>query len=121
MKLPRKNKQWAKEALQALSLAHQMVLENDNEEIDLNNETIFMLAPYFCSNNRRIADKRKDKEMFDYITGEMIAQLAKFPDDMANYNINFLLAYFDSHVYLKLISDKKQDEIMNYILENYDI
>lgn len=121
MKLPRKNKHWAKEALEALSLAHQMVIENDNEDIGLRNETIFMLAPEFCSYNRKLTDKQKNKEMFDYVTQERIAEIENFPDAIENYNINFLLAYFDCHVYLRLISEKKHDEIMSYIVENYEI
>ncbi len=121
MKLPRKNKQWAKEALDSLALAHQMVLENDGEEASLTVETIFMLAPYFCTQNRKLNDKQKEKEMFYHVTEEKITELDKFPDEIENYNINFLLTYLDCHLYLKLISEKRHDAIMLYILDNYEI
>jgi hypothetical protein len=121
MKIPRKSKQWAKEAIKAMEIAEGMALKDmvTNEEEALTK--MFLFAPYICAINRDINDQELISTMSEVVVGEKLEEFKKFPEALDNHDINFLLAYLDCHVYLKLINDFKHHKIMENIMTNYNI
>lgn len=121
MKTPRKNKQWAKEAIKAMEFAKDIALQDiaTNEEEPL--IKMFLYAPYICAKNRGIKDRGLIDTMSEVVVGEKLKELKAFPETVDSYNINFLLTYLDCHVYLKLINDFKHHEIMDHIITNYHV
>jgi len=121
-KLPRKNKQWAKEAYNALETAWGLLKEEypfPNEE---QKKELISFAPTVASMNRGIKDKEVIKIAYDKV-------LENFEIDLSNketgepicYSICFLLAYLDSLVSFGIIEEKKSDEIMEILSSDYNI
>ena len=121
MILPRKTKQWAKEAIDALKLAWQLAEAEHGELNHQAKEHLYKYGPMFCAKNRRIREKSNIKAMAEYAIRDRFEDFEIDPEAKNNYSINFLLAYLDSHVYLKLLSKNKVHEIMEFITENYEI
>ena len=121
MILPRKKKQWAKESIGALKLAWQITEAEHGELNHQAKQYMYKYGPMFCAKNRGIRDKSKIKAMAEYAIRDRFEDFQRESEAKYNYSINFLLAYLDSHVYLKLLSENKVHEIMEFIMENYEI
>ncbi len=93
MKIPRKNKQWAKEAIKAMEIAKGIALKDmiTNEEEAL--IKMFLYAPYICAKNRGIEEQDLIEKMSEVVVGEKLEELKRFPETMDDYNINFLLPF----------------------------
>ena len=121
-KQPRKIKHWADEAYDALNVAWGMLREeypnaDENQKLEL-----VRYAPAIAGMNRGIHNKIKIQEAFTFIyerTAEDIRN--KEEGEPILYSILFLLGYLDSHISFGVLSEKKIDEIMEYLSENYDI
>jgi hypothetical protein len=121
-KQPRKTKQWADEAYSSLVIAWKLLKEeysnpNENETLEL-----VRFAPAIAGTNRGIADKNIVKKAYDFIYERIATDLKnKEEDEPIHYSIMFLLAYLDSHISFGVLSEKKVDDIMEYLSEHYDI
>ena len=89
MKVPRKTKQWAKEATDAMEIAKQIALKDmiatEGEAL----EKMFLYAPYICAKNRGIVDQDKITDMSEEIVGEKLEELQKFPETIENIQYKF--------------------------------
>ena len=121
MILPRKIKQWAKEAVDSLEVAWQIAEAEHGELNHQAKEYLYKYGPMFCAKNRGIRERIKIKAMAEYAIRDRFEDFEIEPESKNNYSINFLLAYLDSHVYLKLLSENKVHEIMEFITDNYKI
>ncbi len=121
MILPKKIKQWAKESIASLKLARQIAEAEHGELNHQAKESLYKYGPMFCAKNRGIKEQSKIKEIAEYSIRERFGDFKIEPESINYYSINFLLAYLDSHVYLKLLSENKVHEIMEFITENYEI
>jgi hypothetical protein len=121
-KLPRKAKQWAEEAYNALDVAWSLLGEeysnpDENEKLEL-----VRFAPAIAGMNRGISNKKNVKEAYTFIYERTAEDLRnKEEEEPILYSIQFLLAYLDSHISFGVLSEKKVDEIMEYLSEHYDI
>jgi hypothetical protein len=121
-KQPRKLKHWADEVYGALDVAWGLLREeypdaDENQKLEL-----VWYAPAIAGMNRGIRNKDKIQEAFAFIyerTAEEIRN--KEEGEPILYSILFLLGYLDSHISFGVLSEKKVDEIMEYLSENYDI
>ena len=121
MKPPTKNKDWAKEVMDSLNMAVEMVVTRDPDLSRDSLENVYQYGPWLCLKNRGVTDAVLGEEVTAYAIEERVKDFEIEPDDTLNYSVNFLLAYLDSHVFLQIISEKKMDEIMAYIIDNYEI
>ena len=121
-KQPRKIKHWADEAYAALDVAWGLLREeypnaDENQKLEL-----VRYAPAIAGMYRGIHNKNKIQEAFAFVyerTAEDIRN--KEEGDPILYSILFLLGYLDSHIIFGVLSEKKVDEIMEYLSENYDM
>ena len=118
MKLPRRNKQWAREAVNALDLAYRLAESEYGELNQQAKQNLYKYGPMLCAKNRGIKDKDQIVSISRYSIGERLGDFNIDPESKEHYSINFLLAYMDSHVALEVISEQKVHEVMEYIVEN---
>lgn len=121
MNQPKTNKNWAKEAIESLNTAVEMAITKDPYLSRESLENIYQYGPDFCLKNRGITDSHQAMEVTQRAIEDRIKDFEVEPDERLNYSANFLLAYLESHVYLKIFPEKKVDEIMHYIIDNYEI
>jgi hypothetical protein len=121
MKLPRKTKQWAKEAAKALEYAFGLAMVKHGELNNDAKENLYRYGPSICAKNRDIKDEDKLEEAAIYAFEGRLNDFQIEPDSIKNYSINFFLSYLDVHVALEFITENKVHDIMEYLLENYEI
>jgi len=121
MKLPKTNKNWAKEAIDSLNTAVEIAVTKDPYLSRESLENIYQYGPEFCLRNRGITDVHQAMKVTQLALEERIRGFEIEPDDKLNYSANFILAYLESHVHLEIFPEKKVDEIMLYIMDNYEI
>jgi hypothetical protein len=118
MKLPRKIKQWAREAVNALGSAVRLAVSEYGELNQQTQQHLYKYCPMLCAKKRGIKDKDQIVRISRYSLGERLSDFNIDPESKEHYSINFLLAYLDSHVALDVISEQKVHEVMEYIVEN---
>ena len=121
-KLPRKNKQWAEEAY--ASLQKSLILFNEEHPSPCEEEKLELisLAPLFAAMNRGISGKNDIEVANKFVLDNLRNDIAnKDENEPLEHTILFLLAYMDSQVAFGEISEIKTDEVMEYIMENYEI
>jgi hypothetical protein len=121
MKLPRKTKQWAKESAKALEFAFGLAVSEYGELNKDAKENLYKYGPMICAQNRGIKDEGRIKSAALYAFEERLNDFRIDPDSIDNYSINFFLSYLDSHVALEYISENKVHDIMEYLVDNFEI
>lgn len=119
--LPRKIKQWAREAVKALNTAWRLAEQEKKPLIQAAKERLYAYGPILFAKNRGITDQEKVKKAAEYAFAERSRDFDVEPECINNYSINFLLAYLDSHVPLQFLSEHKVHEIMTYLVEHADV
>jgi len=121
-KEPRKVKQWAEEAFEALEAAWVMLRDEYPALSEDEKVQIVRFAPAIAAMNRGISNKEKMREAYDFIYVRTAESLCNKQEDVSiPYSILFLLGYLDSHVSFGVLSEKKVDGIMEYLSQNYNI
>ena len=120
-KEPRKVKHWAAEAYTSLEKALILFGEEYPNPTEEQKFELVKFAPAFAAMNRRIKDKSKVELAYDFAFSNLGAELSrKDPDEEIVHSILFLLAYLDSHIVFGFFKDKKHDDIMHYLSDNYE-
>jgi len=121
-KEPRKVKQWAEEAFEALEAAWVMLRDEYPALSEDEKVQIVRFAPAIAAMNRGISNKEEIREAYDFIYVRTAESLCNKQEDVSiPYSILFLLGYLDSHVSFGVLSEKKVDGIMEYLSQNYNI
>jgi len=121
-KLPRKNKQWAKEAYGALETAWGLLKEEYSLPNEEQKKKLISFAPAIAGLNRGIKDKEIIKKAYDTVLENFEIDLSnKEIGEPTHYSICFLLAYLDTLVSFGIIEEKKSDKIMEILSSDYDI
>jgi len=121
-KEPRKAKQWAEEAFEALEAAWVMLRDEYPALSEEEKVQIVRFAPAIAALNRGINDKKEIREAYDFAYARTAESLAnKREDILIPYSILFLLGYLDSHISFGFLSEQKLDGIMVYLSEHYNI
>jgi len=121
-KQPRKTKQWADEAYQALNIAWELLHEehpnpDENEKLGL-----VRFAPAIAGLNRGISDKKTIMAAYDFIYERTVEDLRnRGEDESIYYSIMFLLGYLDAHISFGVLNENKGYEIMEYLSAHYDV
>ena len=121
-KLPRKVKQWANEAFDSLSKATALSSdEPPNPEYD-EVLSLFSYCVPIAAMNRGIESADQIREANRFVVDRLATDLkAKQPGEPIDRCIYFLLGYLDAHISFGILSERKVDEIMQYLSENYEI
>ena len=123
-KHPNKNKHWAQEALGSLELAFNLLHEDEYAEMSFEDKQMEMLnlAPAIACMRRKIKDDSVVKKTYDFVF-ENIKEDFRLgdPDEETNFEILFILAYLDSHISFKIITEARAEKIMDHIIDRYEI
>lgn len=121
MKTPRKTKQWAAEAFDALTVAWRLAAaESEGLTLDAK-QHLYKFAPLFCARNRGIKDKDRLRKIAHFCFSRRLAAIQRDPSRIDNYAVNFLIAYLDAHVALELLTRQRASDVMRHLIDNYEI
>lgn len=120
MTLPQENILWLEEVSEAiLSAVHIAEAEYGSLSAEAK-KNIHKYAAMFAARNRGITGKEDRAGMARYAAQQRVRDAKVKPEIVSRYEINFMLSYLDSHVYLELISLPQHDELMRAIISDYD-
>jgi len=114
-KIPSSVKQWAQEVESALNEAvsiHDQSINTENE-IDIIN--IYKMAPLIAAVYRDINIEKTKKEMIEISWPSVQYIHEKIPEYKNKYRRCFVHAYLDPIIYLKLMTRKKGEKIIDYL------
>jgi len=121
-KQPRKTKQWADEAYQALEMAWELLHEEYSNPDEDQKLELVRFAPAIAGLNRGISDKKTIMAAYNFIHERTVEDLRnRGEDEPIYYSIMFLLGYIDAHISFGAINENKGYEIMEYLSEHYDV
>lgn len=121
-KLPRKAKQWAREAYSSMELAWEIFAEQyENPTPQEKYELLSLAAPIAAINRGMTKNKHKIDEATQTVIDEFLLDIGKNPDEPVVVTQAFLFAYMDAHLSLKLISEKMANETIEHLFANFDV
>lgn len=121
MKTPRKTKQWAAEAFDALTVAWRLAAAESGDLTLDARQHLYKFAPLFCARNRCLNDKAQLRKIAHYSFGRRLSAIQQDPSRIDHYATNFLIAYLDAHIALELLTSQRATEIMNHLIDNYEV
>ncbi|MEH6455953.1 MAG: hypothetical protein V7749_06505 [Cocleimonas sp.] len=119
---PQNTEQWAQEAYQALLNGWDLLTEGNPFPTENQKERLIEIAVSMACDNREVVDSAfvahaqdyaKDEFMGDFNSRELTTKI--------NFSLCFLLAYFDAHSALSMISKEDADYAMAYLRSNFDL
>ncbi|MBV1881485.1 MAG: hypothetical protein KUG82_07620 [Pseudomonadales bacterium] len=118
--LPADNQQWLKEVSDAI-LASVQIAEAEYGSLNTEaKQNLYKYAPMFVARYRKVHSKEEKVDMARY-AAKLRARDAKLkPEMVSHYEINYMLSFLDSHVFLKLIGMDQHDEIMRVLIRDYE-
>ena len=121
-KTPRKNKQWANEASQALFNAIELFREEHSQPTEEQKLELLAYAPLFAAMNRGIKDKVKLEKSQQNLIENMREELSAIErhGEVIDHSFLFLMSYIDCHVFHGYIQELKAENILDFISKNYD-
>jgi hypothetical protein len=121
-KLPRKSKQWAKEAYESLDVAWGLVQEKHPNPTDEQKLLLIEFATPVAAARRGINDKAKIIKATDFAFDNFKIDFDnRDKSEPVKFSICFLLAYLDSHVSFGHLTESKAQDVMHYLMDNYEI
>ena len=79
-------------------------------------------APSIAAVNRGISDKARVAKASEFAFDNFKIDFEnREKDEPVKYSICFLLAYLDSHVSFGIITEIKAQDVMHYLMDNYDV
>ncbi len=121
-KTPRKSKQWAKEAYDALDVAWGLLRENTPVPTEDEKINLIDFAPPIAAVNRGISDKDLVAKAYSYALESFLKDYNNRDiSEPINFSICFLLAYLDSQVSFGFITLGKAEDAMSHLNENFDM
>ena len=121
-KEPRKIKHWAEEAYDALETAWGLLREEYPSPDEKEKLELIRFAPVIAGMNRGVMDENSVKEAYAYVYERTAVDLGNRDDDEPiHFSVLFLLGYLESHISFGILTEKKVDQIMEHLSNNYDI
>lgn len=116
---PKANKNWAKEIIQAVSEAEELLAETEKELGKKLNNRLFISAPVIAIKNRGL-DFTAQQSAIDFACESVVSMLREFPGLKEQPKRCFVHAYIDTHIYLKMFKQSKSEDLF-YYLESKEI
>lgn len=119
---PQNTQQWADEAYFAMKAAWDVITEHNPLPNDTQKEKLIDLAVTMACDNRDIDDPKFIAHALDYVKSEFQVDYdSRNPLDKINFTLCFLLAYFDAHQSLTMITEEVAESAMTQLKNNYDL
>ena len=119
---PQNTHQWAEEAFHALVPAWDYLLENNPFPSEKQKEKLIELATEMACENRDINDKKFKKHAHEYVDEVFQNDLKhRDIDQKINFSLCFVLAYFDAHLSLSMITQEAADDVIALLKKDYDL
>ena len=119
---PQNTKQWADEAYFAMKTAWDVITQDNPFPNDTQKEKLIDLAVTMTCDNRDISDPKFIAHAQDYAKSEfMVDYDSRNPIEKVNFTLCFLLAYFDAHQALSMITEDVAKSAMTLLRNNYDL
>lgn len=119
---PQNTQQWAEEAFEAMHVAWDHLTENNPFPTDKQKQELVEMAVDMACENRDVNDAEyiqhaqghaKESFLSDYDSRDVMTKI--------NYSLCFVLAYFDAHLSLSMITDEQANEAITQLRNNYDL
>jgi len=127
-KTPSNTEQWASDAYNALEkalIAFEQEYPNPTDEEQLE---LVGFAADIAANARGITDEKRIDEADEYAVDHILADIDEDDDGLEGepetppqYNLLFLICYLDVHIAFGLLKEEQLGNIMDYLVENYDL
>lgn len=119
---PQNTIEWAEESYQAMVSAWYVLTQKYSFPTEEQKEELIELAVSMACENRDISDTTflahahdyaKDGFMQDYENRDVVAKI--------NFSLCYLLAYFDAHLALSMITQEQADDAVAHLRSHYDL
>ncbi len=119
---PQNKEQWANEAYQALKTAWAILSQSIPHPNEQQKQQLIDISATLACENRDIQDASyiehakkyaMDEFMVDYNSRDLIQEI--------NFSLCFVLAYFDSHLSLSMITEDEAKEAISHLKSNFDL
>jgi len=119
---PQNTQQWADEAYQTLHDGWDQLTQNNPFPSETQKQNLVEIAVNMACDNREIDDAKfiqyaqdyaKESFLSDYNSRDLMTEI--------NYSLCFILAYFDAHISLSMITEALANEVISHIRNNYDL
>lgn len=120
---PQNKEQWANEAYQSLKIAWAVLISQTNPfPNETQKQKLIEIAATLACENRNIDDSSylehakqhaMDEFMVDYNSRDLIQEI--------NFSLCFVLAYFDAHLSLSMISEDEAKDSISHLKSNFDL
>ena len=119
---PQNKQQWAEEAYQAMLAAWDVLTQGNPFPTEKQKEKLIEIAVSMACDNRDISDPTfvahaqdfaNDEFMGDYETQDIVEKI--------NFSLCFILAYFDAHLALTMITKEVAGDAITLLRSNYDL
>jgi len=119
---PQNKEQWANEAYQSLRTAWAILTQTNPHPSEEKKQQLIEIAATLMCENRDIDNDSyiehakkyaMDEFLVDYNSRDLIQEI--------NFSLCFVLAYFDSHLSLSMMSEDEAREAIDYLKANFDL
>lgn len=119
---PQNTEQWAQEAYQALLEAWDLLTKGNPFPTENQKEKLIEIAVSMACENRDISDATFVAHAHDYAKDEFMGDFnSRELTTKINFSLCFLLAFFDAHQALSMISKEDSDYAIAYLRSNFDL
>ncbi len=110
---------WQEEIQDAIKKSIKLA-ELEQGELNLTaKENLFKYAAIFAAKNRNISSPDTRKDMIRFAAQRRNADFKAVKNAKENYELNFMLAYLDSHIFIQRLNEKERDCVMKTLIDNY--
>ncbi|KAG1694757.1 L-cystine-binding protein FliY [Nymphon striatum] len=119
---PQNTKEWSKEAYQALIPAWEQLKANNPFPSEKQKEKLIEIATEMACANRDIKDPSFIKHAHEYVREVFLEDYnSRDVDEKINFSLCFILAYFDAHLSLSMITEDVAKKAIRMTQNNYDM
>lgn len=120
MQLPATPQEWLEEIDAAYSAAQVLAQSEQGELTAAAKQDLYKFAAIFAAKNRAVTDRDTRVEAARFAAQSRAKDFNAEPAVVSNYEINFMLAYLESHMSMGVITATELDSIMRYLLEHFN-
>ena len=119
---PQNAKQWAQEAFDSLVPAWNQLQQNNPFPSEKHKENLVEIAAEMACVNRGIDDPKFKKHALDYAKEVFLGDYnSRDIDAKINFSLCFVLAYFDAHLSLSMITQDIVKDVVSILKHDFDL
>lgn len=119
---PQNDAQWANEAYQSLKLAWAVLTQTNPYPNNDQKQQLVTIAASLACENRDIKDDSYIKHAQEYAMNEFLVDYnSRELIQEINFSLCFVLAYFDAHFSLSMITEEESKQAISYLKSHFDL